>query len=321
MIYTGVRPAEGRGLLWGDLVSFLDHPEDYLLNIEKYRQPDSTELVFFLKTDNGYRRIPVHPELLLFLKKRLEFVRSQCPGKDMSQMPICCIGNDFDIPCKDYEVAQKAAEIFKMIQMKEENLEVYRLLWELEPEIYDDGVAREQHLHLYVLRRFFLNWLIAHTLLDKLEKLYLMGHKMMVNNKNVRPQYNDENRLYEMYQMMSQCLINRELHEEQITIRFDGGTTPLIDNAGIRHLVIPEELRRTGGTLIISVTTEETDDAVYLDVSESIPLDVSGAKVTAMTQKKNPGRVNCEWENWSAHKDPEQSAPEDDISKEDLSTK
>ena len=110
MLYAGVRPAEGRALRWKDISPFIDHPEREIINIFHIRDAQGC-LQQRAKTDNAYRRIPIHVELAKFLRKRREFVEMQTKSP-IDELPICCYENEFDRPCRDYEAANLAKILF-----------------------------------------------------------------------------------------------------------------------------------------------------------------------------------------------------------------
>lgn len=300
MLYAGIRPAEARALRWKDIVPLYDYPDIKVINVYRIRNKHG-KISLYPKTDNAYRRVPVHPELAAFLKKRMEYVQQSCSGNSIDEMPICCRGNDFTRPCKDYEVALMADEIFSQIRIKQEDMYIYALEFELEKlEHHCEKLDREQQLTLYVLRRNFWTWLEALTPLTDMEKRYVMGHEMNVDNHSIRSSYNDENRLYDIYVGMSTCVISRDRHLEIITISVDSSNPVYISDAGIQKLVISEELRKKGGRLIIDATTMEIGDNISLISNCAFPTNPKVIQGEVPPQKVVP-RINCSFEEWIAH--------------------
>ena len=306
MLYTGIRPAEGRALMWKDIVPFLDHPDRWLLNLYKTRDKRGT-LKQRMKTPNAYRRIPVHFELIALLEKRRQFVQKSCPGTDISSFPVCCFENLFHMPCLDYQVCQLTDTVFASgLKLKKEDMYVYMLDAEIEKRSGNSGCAdQDQQLTLYVLRRAFWTWCEALTSLADFEKRYIMGHDMKVDNHSVHSRYNDENLLWSICQKLDRCVLSKALHEESLFIRPTENGTFQVENRGIIHIHLSKDMLSKGGTLRGSVTTEEAGEAVSLlsrstlrqygkiaPCAEVLPAPVKNAPTVG---------INCEYENWLAH--------------------
>ena len=306
MLYAGIRPAEGRALMWGDIVPFLDHPDRWILNLYRIRDKQGT-LKQDMKTPNAFRRIPVHCELMTLLKKRREFVLKATAGKDISSFPVCCLGNDFEKPCRDFEVCQLTDAVFsKGLKLKKEDMYIYMLDAELEKLAGTTGCAdKEQQLTLYVLRRAFWTWCESLTQLTDFEKRYIMGHDMKNENHSVHSRYNDENRLWTICQKLDHCVLGRVLHEDNLVIELSDGASHQIRNKGIMRITLSRDMLAKGGTLQCSVTTEEAGETISL-VSLS-PLKkygkiVPNAEVFPIPLTDElPTGINCEYENWKAH--------------------
>lgn len=302
MLYTGIRPAEARALFWGDIAPLYDHPEVKEILIYKIRDKYGN-IHKYPKTDNAFRRIPIHPELAALLKKRLAYIKKEQPNlsaKTLNKLPICCLQNRFSDSCKDFQVALKADEIFAEINISKKAMYVYALECELEK--LDGGEKDDtcQHLTLYVLRRNFWTWLEALSTLTDMEKRYIMGHEMIVDKHSIRSSYNDENHRYEIYLKMSACIISFERHSELMTLRADGSDPIYVQNAGVRKIVVPKDLLRTGGTLIINAVTVEPGDAILLSSKQAF--SIKPPEVDDISVLPAPLRVNCELEEWIAHR-------------------
>lgn len=308
MLYTGVRPAEARALCWQDIVPLHDHPEVSVINIHRIRRKDG-KIVNSPKTDNGYRRIPIHPELADFLAKRKEFVRNKLREEFRETDPIGCFKNKYDRPCRDYELALKADEYFSKIRLRQEDMYIYALQYELEklnghtaaPRPAQADMDREQQLTLYVLRRNFWTWLEASTGLTDMEKRYVMGHDMKIDDFSYRRIFNDEDRLHTIYLGMCSCTISSEHHQKLLTLPVDGRDTIYVQNAGLRTLVIPKHLLKAGGRLILEINSLENGDPVVLTASRDLPLAPKLTEHRAFAAQ-SPPRINCELEQWQAHR-------------------
>lgn len=319
MLYAGIRPAEGRALFWRDIVPFLDHPDRMILQLGKTRDKNGV-LHNRMKTSNAFRRIPVHHELMRLLNKRLEFLKSQCPESSIQDMPICCYGNEFQQPCRDYEVAQLADKIFSQrLKLKQTDMYIYMLEAEAEKLSGEASVAdRDQQLTLYVLRRNFWTWLEALTNLTDFEKRYIMGHEMKLNGRDLRGQYNDENLLWDICRKMDRCVISRRLHEESLYVKLERSVPAMVDNRGICRIHLTKEMLKEGGELYIHATTEEAGEAIkltslsalrqYGGLEPRVEVNLSPLKSGA------PVGVNCEYENWQAHQSPASPARQTSLS-------
>lgn len=89
-LYTGIRPAECRGLRWNDFRSFPDHPDRHYLKVDEILN-DKLEYSRQLKTKNALRCIPVHIEIEGALQKRKKFVQQNMgENTDIGELPIVC---------------------------------------------------------------------------------------------------------------------------------------------------------------------------------------------------------------------------------------
>ncbi len=302
MLYTGIRPAEGRALFWRDIEPYVDHGDEHMLDIFKIRDAKG-EIKMIPKSDNGFRRVPIHRELECFLQKRRAVVERLNGGKPIDDLPICCFDNEISRPCKDYEVALAADEVFEQIIIKQEEMYIYALEYELEKLENDEaGFDKDQQLTLYVLRRNFWTWMMALTMLSDMEKRCIMGHEMVVDKKSIRKEYNNENLLYTMLEKMNGAIISRDLHKEQITYRLSGDQAVYMKYTGIGRLVIPEELRKKGGKVIIEVISQEIGDTIRMTVGSNCPPIQPKAEVEQWPMNPENPRINCEYEEWEAHK-------------------
>lgn len=306
MLYTGARPAELRALLWRDITAFLDHPGRYLIRLYK-TDDENGNIKLTMKTPNAFRSIPVHLELSELLKKRRDYVIS-CVGKDIDDLPVCCMQNHFDTRCRAYQPAILANQVFssKGLNLGKSELCSYMLENFAELELGENGVAdKNQHLTLYVLRRNFWTWLEALTQLTDMEKRLIMGHEMMQGRKNLRPEYNDENYLWTICQKMDRCVINRRLHEKYITVSPTANCAAIIENRGIVRVCLSKEEAKAGGILRIKVHTVEPGEAICLTMPKHAKeLGIKKYSVDCGDHESSGGGVtgiNCEFENWLVH--------------------
>lgn len=121
-LYTGMRPAECRGLRWNDFRSFPDHPGRHYLKIDEILN-DKLEYSKQLKTKNALRHIPVHIEIESALQKRKKFVQqSMDANKDIGELPIVCFENEFKDPCRGPDYSNFAFKLLKELGVSIEQL-------------------------------------------------------------------------------------------------------------------------------------------------------------------------------------------------------
>lgn len=304
MLYAGVRPAEGRALRWKDIVPFADHEDRALINV--YRIRDTAGILQErTKSDNACRRIPAHIELRAFLAKRHAVVLRSQDGP-IDELPVCCFANQFARPCRDFEAAALARQVFKQLQLKGRDLYAYQI--ERLAEQYDkDNTDKEQekHLTLYVLRRNFWTWLQSSTRLNDEQKRLIMGHELDegINRKDK----NDENLLWEICCKMDSCVLSQRLHENHLTVPLDTQDSVSIIDQGLCRIHLTEEMLATGVDLNISVVTGEPGEEIRLKSLSSVR-SIGGIKpkvrVFGVPPQNSGHGINCQVEVWQAHNKP-----------------
>lgn len=121
-LYTGMRPAECRGLRWNDFRSFPDHPDRHYLKIDEILN-DKLEYSKQVKTKNALRCVPVHIEIEDALQKRREFVQQNMgANKDIGELPIACFGNQFKDPCRGSDYSNFSFKLLKEFGVSSEQL-------------------------------------------------------------------------------------------------------------------------------------------------------------------------------------------------------
>ncbi len=115
-LYMGLRPAEVRALRWKDFQHFTEHGDrDYVM---LYHTRDKKGVFKnTMKTPNAYRKIPVHTELVVLLNQRRNYVIENYHGP-IDDLPVCCFENNFDQPCKDYQLACYAEKRLSDLKLK-----------------------------------------------------------------------------------------------------------------------------------------------------------------------------------------------------------
>ena len=303
MLYAGVRPAEGRALLWSDITPFIDHPDRHLINLFKIRD-ENGDLCNRMKTENAYRRVPVHIELSAFLKKRRAYVQSQMGDSSIDNLPICCFKNEYRRPCKDFEAAMIAEDVFTSdLKLNRQDMYIYALehISERFSDSPEDGKDL-QHLSLYVLRKNFWTWLQALTTLSDYEKRVVMGHDL---DGKKREHFNDENLLWNLCCKMDTAVLCAAVHEDFLTISLDASKSLSLQDQGIVRLRITKEMIAAGDEIVINAITEEVGDHINLRILNSLAkgqphwIDTTTLSVAPLCNKVG---INCAYENWLAHK-------------------
>ena len=148
-LYTGMRPAECRGMRWNDFRSFPDHPDRHYLKIDEILN-DKLMYSKQLKTKNALRSIPVHIEIESALQKRREFVQqSMGANKDIGELPVVCFENQFKNPCRGPDYSNFAFKLLKEFGVSSEQLG-FSLLDEP-----DNFTPSDSHPPMRILRRNF----------------------------------------------------------------------------------------------------------------------------------------------------------------------
>lgn len=216
-LYTGMRPAECRGLRWNDFRSFPDHPGRHYLKIDEILN-DKLEYSKQLKTKNALRHIPVHIEIESALQKRKKFVQqSMDANKDIGELPIVCFENEFKDPCRGP----------------------------------DNLTPSDSHPPMRILRRNFATVLQACTDMSLEEKEYIFGHRISgKDGAKKRIEYSrNMDRLWRIAQKLDKapfCKKLYELHFPQITV---GDGTVTQEGRGQGTIRIPWEVAVRGQKL------------------------------------------------------------------------
>lgn len=257
-----------------------------------------------LKTENGYRKIPVHIELEQILQKRKTFVQTVLGEScDISDYPICCMENNFSNACRDFQLSILASETLKSLSITQEELSVYLLDMVAEKDTAREG-SGDLHLASYVLRRNFWTWLQSSTQLTNLEKCYVMGHEMMRNGVNLRPLYNNPEKLWRICTLMDKHAISLRLHHRCIELPIQKGQVATLENSGIVRVKISKEQLASGGVLRIHARTNENGDSVIVEAQSTIKpfrrLSVEGNVEDCGSSQRNAEGINCEYDNYKA---------------------
>lgn len=219
-LYTGMRPAECRGLRWNDFRSFPDHPDHpdrHYLKIDEILN-DKLEYSKQVKTKNALRCVPVHIEIEDALQKRREFVQQNMgANKDIGELPIACFGNQFKDPCRGSDYSNFSFKLLKEFGVSSEQLGFFLL------DESDNLTPSDSHPPMRILRRNFATVIQACTDMSLEEKEYIFGHRISgKDGAKKRIEYSrNMDRLWRIAQKLDKapfCKKLYELHFPQIIV-------------------------------------------------------------------------------------------------------
>ncbi len=305
MLFTGLRPAEARAICWEDIHPFVDRSDAFYLTVDKILNKKG-EVLEKTKTGNGYRRVPIHIELLNVLNRRRAYIQKKT-GKEPTGY-ICCKDDHLGEPVWDYELASVGDQVMNKELLGEEiiigcALDMCDELSGNTQEEKDSDVF--DHFTLYVLRRNFMTWMEAETELDEMEKNYLMGHSMVDNEKDMRPEYNSEDKLLAMLDKMNRFAIRKEDHFDLVTRKLTADSVVFGTGNGINRLEISAEDCKDGATVEISAHLEEPNDAIMLYSLRPTRNTYGMITVDSVTTEEHivsrPHKeINLQFDNWCA---------------------
>ena len=208
-LYTGMRPAECRGLRWNDFRSFPDHPDRHYLKIDEILN-DKLMYSKQVKTKNALRSIPVHIEIESALQKRKKFVQqSMGANKDIGELPIVCFENQLKDPCRGPDYSNFAFKLLKEFGVSSEQLG-FSLLDEP-----DNFTPSDSHPPMRILRRNFATVIQACTDMSLEEKEYIFGHRISgKDGAKKRIEYSrNMDRLWRIAQKLDKAPFCKKLYE------------------------------------------------------------------------------------------------------------
>ena len=216
-LYTGMRPAECRGLRWNDFQSFPDHPDRHYLKVDEILN-DKLMYSKRVKTKNALRCVPVHIEIEGVLQKWKKFVQQNMgEDTDIGELPIVCFANEFRNPCRGPAYSNFAFKLLKEFGVSSEQL------WFSLLDEFDNLTPSDSHPPMRILRRNFATVIQACTDLSLEEKEYIFGHRISgKDGAKKRIEYNrNMDRLWRIAQKLDKapfCKKLYELHFPQIIV-------------------------------------------------------------------------------------------------------
>lgn len=264
MFYIGLRPSECRGLLWGDLIPFIDHPDRYMLVIDRERNRRG-DLIDRVKRPASYRKVGIQVELAEIIRMRYTYMQQTLPeGTDFSSYPLCCYGNDFQRPCRPQHLSSLATELIKKARIPQSLLEMCSLdMWAYEPSLSEEA-DEDLHVTTYLLRHNFFTWLQGATTLTADEKAYYMGHAIYNNGKDIRPTFNYEDWLYQMLLKLDHDIKCPSLRRAYLQTIITGDCSVSVGERGIYDITLTPEILQRGGTLRLSLQAKEVGDTIRI---------------------------------------------------------
>ena len=236
-LYTGMRPAECRGLRWNDFRSFPDHPDRHYLKIDEILN-DKLEYSKQIKTKNALRCVPVHIEIEGALQKRREFVQqSMGANKDIGELPVVCFENQFKDSCSGPDYSNFAFKLLKEFGVSSEQLGFFLL------DEFDNLTPSDSHPPMRILRRNFATVIQACTDMSLEEKDYIFGHRISgKDGAKKRIEYSrNMDRLWHIARKLDKAPFCKKLYEPhfpQITV---GDSTVTQEGRGQGMIRVPWE--------------------------------------------------------------------------------
>ena len=288
MFYCGLRPSECRGLTWGNIRTFRDYPDRRMFVIYK-TQGKKGQKRKQTKTGNAYRYVPIHYELDQLLRQRYEYVEDWCRarGRDPNELYICCLKNQLLTPCEDFQLSAFGSDILNQLRIPRSELILYMAHMITDDMGGVDSASGEDptHLSLYVLRRNFCTWVQGETLMDEMQRNYVMGHTMWDGKKDLRQQYNGEDSLFRMLQKMDKAVLNGNYKRPPYYFELFPGVPVSLADQGCAIIQIPAPL--DGYVVRIAAIAAEADDPILL-TSDSPTIRKALKNMTAQITSLSP---------------------------------
>ena len=302
-LYLGVRPSEGRGLLFQDFKAFRSHPEHWYCNICRTATV-SGELTSKGKNKNYIRRIPIHPELQTILgkyKKQL-MTELKCSEKKLEVMPLICAGANSRKPCTALQLMRFIKSQLGSI-FEEEELDTLFALSYTNPSDAEDSAdtfessadgAANRDFSTRIFRRNFITKAYSETPLEEDDIRAIVGHRQI----DSRLDYAEET-VYSWLQALSHRLICPEYHT-QITSIVDERTTLHQTTAGIHDVIIRKDAAFGGLQITISMIGDAIGGDLLAIVRGKLPegVTVTCGQLSFMREYGKQGRIITDAAHW-----------------------
>lgn len=287
MYSLGLRNGEACGIDFGDIRPMTAHPECKVLWVYKSTAAGTSRVQSSGKTKNADRIIPIPENLARFLEERKTYVLQQVPldesqGQTIDQLPVACIGENFQLRCNASHLTAAGREVFKRIELKE------RMLSYIDRELMEEENAallpREKDATSYLFRRNFGTHLYILGL-SEAEIQYVLGHDIE-DDYETRNEFVNEEKLYEIKLKMEQ----RPL----LNAAYLDNTPMAIENPGKALAAISDRLsgrysiRLKPGLLKLRLTAKEPMAALKIR-QELIPQDITVKETVLLSVETRPG--------------------------------
>lgn len=267
-IYAGLRPGECRALQWKDLdfipgVRYAHRMRIHHVLDSVGREKDHP------KSANGFRIIPIHMELYAILNLWYNYIGEKT-GKSATGY-IVCKENDFGTPCSYKEYASFAQnKVFSKLGTElRQSSKLEMTVMELEKDPVFDP---DENLTLYVLRRNFWTWLQYGTQCSKLEKLYVMGHKMERDNRNMRTHFSSPKASLKIWCYMQQFVILPELRKDITKVIPDPAQYESFRDIGFTDITFDPECWIGGPTVTLKADINCLDPGDQITIEALTPV-------------------------------------------------
>ena len=294
-LFAGARPAEGRGVKYGDIHGFDSVPErSYLILSGTADASGKTRKR--MKNKYSHRRLPLAYELQHLLNKRAEQIRQVTGESDIDSYPIICMGNEFARPCTATEMAIFAGRVLETI-MEADSLDAAALeLYSGTVSVSDtdaDAAAAEQSVTTYILRRNYCTKLYAMTSLSDQEIRSLMGHEAGIASGDAYA----ESKMVEIMRKMDQRMIDPELHGGWNTVA-DLTTDISITNVCRHRILLPDSILAHGAQVQLFVESVTPGDDILISLSDNVPNDCISIKNQWHLDHQETGIANRSYLHW-----------------------
>ena len=280
MMYSGLHPGEVRALQWEDIHSIIGPPGCSYFEIHHTLDRQGNE-VDRPKTSNGFRNVPVHCELSQLLSRwRKHIMQESClpmtggingmpPKQVRPRGYICCKENDFGKPCSYQAFADFAKKkVFR--QLDQEMCDAADLEFLLVKNSQSPDYDPDDDLTTYVLRRNFWTWIQYGTPCTRLEKLYVMGHKMEEDGHDKRRRYSTPKALQDMAMKMNTFSILQEMHPHAVALT-SLDSTEYRSECGFLEIEIPAMKPGQTRTIMMLINSIERNDCLELRLCSLFP--------------------------------------------------
>lgn len=287
MYALGLRNGEACGVDFGDVRPMVAHPDCKVLWVYKSTAAGTDTVQSSGKTKNADRIIPIPEALVPFLEARKNYVLEHLQidensSRSIEQLPIACIGDNFQLRCSASHLTAAGREIFKRIELKE------RMLSYIDRELMDEEDAsllpKEKDATSYLFRRNFGTHL--HILgLSEAEIEYVLGHDIE-DDYETRNEFVNEEKLYEIKLKMDQRpILNSSYLDNPVVIGDATNTSVTISNRMSSQYAIPLK----PGLLKVHLSANEPLDALKIS-QDLIPQRVPIKEKILLSVEKPQGR-------------------------------